>query len=280
MIDSFNLVKGNLNQSNLQKTLLRWAGSKKKLIPHLSKYFSPTYDRYLEPFVGSGQLFFNLPIENAILSDINGKLIEMYNTVRIVPDEVHTCLSTFKKGKEEYYELRAADISTSDPVYKAAVFIYLNTYCFNGLYRTNLAGKFNVPYSESSGNLIDRDALRFIAAYLNKATIVNGDFEKVVTDNCKGNDFVYLDPPYAIKNKRIFYQYSPDTFGLNDLQRLKSLIEEIDRRNAKFVLSYADCEEASFLSQGWNFEKVSTVRNISGFSKHRKMESEVIITNI
>jgi DNA adenine methylase len=264
----------------LQKTLLRWAGSKKKLVPHLAKYFTTEFNRYLEPFVGSGQLFFNLPVQTAILSDINISLVQMYNTVRQNPDEVHACLSLFRKGKEEYYALRAKDISACEEIYKASVFIYLNTYCFNGLYRTNLSGKFNVPYSESSGNIIGLKDLRIISEYLDKAEILNGDFEKIVNDNCQAGDFVYLDPPYAVKNKRIFNQYSPDTFGLNDLQRLRTLIDEIDRRGAKFVLSYAECDEANFLSEGWQHEKVTTVRNISGFSKHRKMESEVIITNI
>lgn len=264
----------------MQKALLRWAGSKKKLVPHLSEYFSTEYSRYLEPFVGSAQLFFNLPIQSAVLSDINSDLIKMYNTVKTCPKTVYECLKTFTKGKEQYYEIRAKDVSKESNAFQAATFIYLNTYCFNGLYRTNLAGKFNVPYSESSGKLIEFAELEKISISLEKALILNGDFEDIVLQNCEENDFVYLDPPYAVKNQRIFNQYSPDTFGLNDLKRLKSVIQEVNERGAKFVLSYADCDESRFLSEGWRSEKVSTIRNISGFSKHRKIESEVIITNI
>ncbi len=264
----------------MQKTLLRWAGSKKKLIPHLTKYLSSKNKRYLEPFVGSAQLFFNIDINESILSDINQDLVNMYNIVKNDPIEVYEILSSFPKSKEYYYELRENDSKSRGVVYNAAKFIYLNTYCFNGLYRTNLSGKFNVPYSASSGTLIDLESLKSISRYLNKATIINGDFETVIREHCKRSDFVYLDPPYAVKNKRIFNQYSPDTFGLNDLIRLKSLIREIDNRDAKFLLSYAMCDEASILSEGWKYEVVSTVRNISGFSKHRKTESEVIITNI
>lgn len=264
----------------MQKTLLRWAGSKKKLLPHLIKYYSNSYNRYLEPFVGSGQLFFNLPMENAILSDINTDLIKMYNTLKYNHTDVYYYLSNFPKGKEQYYKLRKEGFSGSDNVLNAAMFIYLNTHCFNGLYRTNLSGKFNVPYSESGGKLIDLSELEILVNYLHKGNFITGDFEKVINENCRENDFIYLDPPYAVKNKRIFNQYSPDTFGLNDLNRLRKIIQEIDYRGAKFVLSYASCDEATFLSEGWFCENVSTIRNISGFAKHRKLETEVLISNI
>jgi len=264
----------------LKRTLLRWAGSKKKLLPSLTKYYSGAFERYLEPFVGSGQLFFNLPVKIAILSDINHQLIKTYNTIKTHHIEVFEYLSNFQKGKEQYYKLRDNSLPGDDEALEAAKFIYLNTYCFNGLYRTNLSGKFNVPYSESSGKIIDLETLESIANHLQKASFIHGDFEEIVTHNCRKNDFIYLDPPYAIKNKRIFSQYGPDTFGLDDLNRLKKLIEYIDQREAKFVLSYALCDEALFLCDGWDRELVSTVRNISGFAKHRKLETEVLITNI
>lgn len=264
----------------MQKTLLRWAGSKKKLLPHLIKYYSKGFDRYFEPFVGSGQLFFNLPLERAILSDINVGLISMYNALKSDYIKVYDYLTQFPQTKEFYYVLRDGEQVETDKYYTAARFIFLNTFCFNGLYRTNLAGKFNVPYSASSGKLINLDELEKLAAYLHKGEFIVGDFQTVVEDQCGNNDFVYLDPPYAVRNKRIFNQYSPDTFGLNDLLRLKDLIRDIDSRGAKFVLSYASCEEAVLLSEGWHCEKVQTIRNISGFAKHRKTEQEVLITNI
>lgn len=264
----------------LPRPFLRWAGSKKKLLPELEKYFNTDYNKYIEPFVGSGQLFFRLPVESAVLSDINKDLITTYTNIRCNPSEVYQQLTKFPKGKEAYYEIRNKYNESSDSIYNSALFLYLNTYCFNGLYRTNLTGKFNVPYSESSGNLIDEESLIEIAKYLNKAKLITGDFQEVILNNCEANDFVYLDPPYAIKNRRIFHQYSPDTFGLNDIERLKEVITEIDNRQAKFVLSYAHCAESMEISKNWNHRLVSTVRNISGFAQHRKMEQEIIITNI
>lgn len=262
------------------KPFLRWAGSKKKLLPELEKFFSPAMGTYIEPFVGSGQLFFKLPIKNAVLGDTNVDLITTYKNLKDHPAEVYKQLMGFPLGKEEYYKIRQKYNDSSDSIYKSALFIYLNTFCFNGLYRTNALGKFNVPYSASSGTLIDWNTVYSISNYLKKAQLRIGDFETVVLENCKKNDFVYLDPPYAIKNRKIFNQYGPHTFGLNDIHRLKNLIKEIDNRDAKFVLSYAHCEEALDLSKNWNFKIVNTVRNISGFAQHRKIENEMIITNI
>jgi DNA adenine methylase len=264
----------------MPKPFLRWAGSKKKLLPELEKFFSPDMGTYIEPFVGSGQLFFKLPVKNAVLGDTNVDLIKTYQNIKDNPLEVYNQLISFPLGKEEYYKIRNQYNESSDSIYNSALFIYLNTFCFNGLYRTNISGKFNVPYSASSGTLIDLESVYSISEYLKRADLMIGDFETIVLESCKRNDFVYLDPPYAIKNRRIFNQYGPHTFGLNDIERLKKLIKEIDSRDAKFVLSYAHCDEALYLSKGWNFHLVNTVRNISGFAQHRKMENEMIITNI
>lgn len=264
----------------MPRPFLRWAGSKKKLLPELEKFYKPGMGTYIEPFVGSGQLFFKLSVPNAILGDTNVDLIRTYEHIKEHPEKIYKKLKKFPLGKDEYYKIRDQYNASSDDIYNSALFIYLNTFCFNGLYRTNNSGKFNVPYSASSGSLIDLDTLMAISKYLERAQFKIGDFESVVLENCKKNDFVYLDPPYAIKNRRIFNQYGPHTFGLNDIERLRKLLNEIHNRGSHFVLSYAHCEEALDLSNDWDFHVVNTVRNISGFAQHRKIENEVIITNI
>ncbi|APU97172.1 hypothetical protein BV902_13120 [Sphingobacterium sp. B29] len=264
----------------MPKPFLRWAGSKKKLLPELEKYFSNDIKTYIEPFVGSGQLFFKLPINSAVLGDTNAHLIKTYEHIRENPEEIHEILSGFPCGKDEYYEIRKEYNKGKTGIYNSALFLYLNTFCFNGLYRTNNSGQFNVPYSPSSGHIIDLETLLKISQFLKKAVFIKGDFENVVLENCNAGDFVYLDPPYAIKNRRIFNQYGPDSFGTNDIKRLKELLSEINYRSAKFVLSYALCDESLDLSDDWNSEVVNTTRNISGFAQHRKVEKEVIITNI
>ena len=133
----------------------------------------------------------------------------------------------------------------------AARFIFLNRFCFNGLYRTNEDNQFNVPYAPSrTGQLPTVTEMRLIAKVLQSCTIRHGDFETVLAQTGEG-DFVYLDPPYAVGNRRVFRQYGPSSFGLNDLQRLAEALVSMDARNVKFVLSYADCAEAKQFSQRW-----------------------------
>ncbi len=261
------------------KSFLRWAGSKKKLLPILSKQFNFEYNKYIEPFVGSAQLFFAMNPLQAVLSDTNKNLIDCYTSVRDNPKQVYSYLTAFPEGKEAYYNIRGADTSAWDMQKKAAQFIYLNTFCFNGLYRTNKQGQFNVPFSAGSSKLHTYDHFLRISESLKKALFVVGDFEEVVKKYVQSNDMVYLDPPYAVRNKDIFLQYGPDTFGLTDIERLKECLYIINATNATFLLSYADCDEATEIAQKWNSKVVSTVRNISGFAKHRKQENEILISN-
>ncbi len=263
------------------KSFLKWAGSKKKLLPELRNYWKPgQHQRYIEPFVGSAQLFFTLQPQSAILNDINSELINTYEIVRNNPIELFDIMSTYPKDKDFYYNIRSADLLTLSRLEKAARFIYLNKLCFNGLYRTNLKGKFNVPYSNSpTSGFPTKDELILCSKALEKVLLVNSDFETVLKDNCQRGDFVYLDPPYAIANSNIFYQYDPRTFGLEDVKRLKSILVELDKNNIDFLLSYAYCDEIISLFSEWNIRTVKTQRNIAGFSKNRKKAIELLISN-
>lgn len=262
------------------KPFLRWAGSKKKLLYQLEAFFQPHHRRYIEPFAGSAQLFFRSRTDEAILNDINKDLIDTYKQIKQKPITLYKELVKLPVGRENYYKIRSLDPLNLTAVEKAARFIYLNTFCFNGLYRTNNSGKFNVPYSPSSGKIIDLESLKKVSRRLKSVGLYNKDFEKLIWNVCQENDFVYLDPPYAIRNKDLKNQYGHDCFGIEDLTRLKNTLIEIDRRGASFVLSYAECEESNFLRENWNFKTVNTIRNISGFSIHRKKEKEVFISNI
>jgi DNA adenine methylase len=261
--------------------ILRWAGSKRKLLPHLRKYWQDDSRRYVEPFTGSACLFFDLTPSSAILADINHNLIETYSVLRDSPRELHEETKKIPKTKEDYYLVRNQTLESLSRLEKAARFIYLNRYCFNGLYRTNLHGKFNVPYGgERSGNVPILEVFIAASEQLKKAQLVTGDFENIVSTNLKSDDFIYLDPPYAVKNKKIFTQYDACSFGLDDLNRLSVLLDKIDSKGAKFVLSYACCEESKEYFGKWNCETVDTQRNISGFASHRKIDQEIIITNL
>ncbi len=260
---------------------LRWAGSKRKLLPKLVPYWGTGYKRYIEPFAGSGALFFALQPDDAILSDINVELIEALQSVRDAPEEVHERLSFMEHTKDEYYRIRSQDNKSMDVRDRAIRFIYLNRYCFNGLYRTNLAGRFNVPFAASgTGDIPQLSVFVDNAKWLSAATIVNGDFDTVVRSQVQAGDFVYLDPPYAVANRRIFRQYGPQTFGLEDLDKLRILLEYIDACGASFLLSYADCKESRTLGASWQHNRVYTQRNIAGFHQHRRRAAETLITNI
>lgn len=260
---------------------LRWAGSKRKLLPRLAPYWGNSYTRYIEPFMGSASLFFAANPSAAILSDINHELVNTFISVRDHPRAVYNRLVIIPKGKRSYKKLRKIDLASLDPLDRAARFIFLNRYCFNGIYRTNRKGVFNVPYSSSrTGDLPAWDIFLAAARLLKSADIVCEDFESVVNSHVREGDFVYLDPPYAVENRRIFRQYGPQTFGLDDLKRMNDALETIDKRGAKFVLSYAYSPEAIRYFQNWERRKVFTLRNVSGFAEHRRMAAELVFTNI
>jgi DNA adenine methylase len=263
------------------KPLFRWAGSKAKLLPSLEVFWSPNFSRYIEPFAGSASLYFRLAPQRAILNDINSDLIHCYKRVRTEPTIVSKRLRLLKKSKKTYLRLRAQKPRNLLDADRAARFIYLNRYCFNGLYRTNSKGEFNVPYApEGAGRLPTKKKLERISQMLKGARLLSQDFEQVIRTHVKQEDFVYLDPPYAVGNRRVFKQYGPQVFGNEDLKRLSKCLGIIQERGASFVLSYAYCREAVEAFSHWTCLRVFTQRNISGFAQNRRRAAEMIVTNI
>ena len=260
---------------------LRWAGSKRKLLSRLAPYWGNGHTRYIEPFMGSAAFFYAVNPSLAILSDINADLVSTFVSVRDDPRAVYNRLLDIPRGKRSYNRLRKQVPTCLDPLDRAARFIFLNRFCFNGIYRTNAKGAFNVPYAKSkTGDIPPWDTFLAAAQPLQSAVIVCADFEEVVSNNVREGDFVYLDPPYAVRNRRVFRQYDPQTFGLDDLKRMDQTLQLIHKRNAKFVLSYAYSPESIEYFQNWERRKVFTQRNVSGFAKHRRMAAELIVTNI
>ena len=264
----------------MAKPLLRWAGSKQQLVGELASYWSDTKRRYVEPFAGSARLFFRLEPEEALLGDINTDLIMTYCEVRDNPKAVHSSLSSLPNNRDRYYELRASDpemLTSSD---RAARFIYLNRFCFNGLYRTNQSGKFNVPYGgQKSGQLPSLSALENTSDMLKRATIVCSDFTTTLKE-AKEGDFVYLDPPFSVAGKRVFREYDSADFDDSDIARLRKCIEDLEQTGIEFVLSYDNSKEGVALAVGFNCRHVTTRRNIAGFSGSRRTATELLISNV
>jgi DNA adenine methylase len=258
--------------------LLRWAGSKRQLVPTLSQFFDPKrHKRYVEPFAGSACLFFSLKPRKAILGDINGELIRTYRDVKYRCEDVTSRLRRFRKSKKEFLRRRKPNRRSSTRAHRAARFIYLNRCCFNGIYRTNSRGEFNVPYGGEASGGIPTDLRKHCRA-MRSVVLVTGDFEKVLS-RVKPGDFVYLDPPFSVSSRRIFREYDASQFDFGSIWRLRICLEELAAMKIKFLVSYALCREARFLAKGFKTRIVRVRRNVAGFAKHRRYARELLIFN-
>jgi DNA adenine methylase len=260
--------------------LLRWAGSKRQIVPILAGYWNEGFKRYVEPFAGSACLFFHLGPRTALLGDINDELIATYRHVRLRYPEVSKLLDKMRKARREYYKIRTLKLNRLSPARRAARFIYLNRYCFNGLYRTNHHGSFNVPYGgKGSGSLPSLAVLQRASSLLKRATLINGDFEKVL-DRVQQGDFVYMDPPFSVSGRRVFKEYDASVFGWKDIIRLRRRTDRLAEMGISFVVSYMDSPEGEYLAKGFNVSVVCVRRNISRFLKSRRKCQELLISNL
>jgi DNA adenine methylase len=259
---------------------LRWAGSKRQLIPRLRRFWSDDFRRYIEPFAGSASLFFAIEPDRAILGDANGELISTMRAVKENVDDVLACLRRLPSGERAYYRVRGLEVGKLSRLEIAGRFIYLNHYCFNGIFRTNKKGRFNVPYGPpKSGARVRKTPLVRASSLLKRARLLSGDFAETLSHAGSG-DFVYLDPPYAVSTRRLFAEYLPNSFGQSDLGRLGKELRTLDNRGAAFVITYADSPEGRRLLSPWNCTRVWTRRNIAGFAGNRRGSYEILATNL
>lgn len=265
---------------HVPSTFLRWAGSKRKLLGELELYWDIRFERYIEPFAGSACLFYRLAPSISILSDKNAELIQALQTIAKHPDEVYDNFERIPRSKEDYLRLRATRPDTLNQLSQAVRFLYLNRNCFNGIYRTNRSGQFNVPYGGlQSGKIMSRKGFVSSAKLLSTAKLCACDFGTTLRNTRKG-DFVYLDPPYAVSSRRVFCEYSGKPFTVQDLTRLSSHLTKMDRRGVKFVVSYADSRESREIAKYWNSRIVYVRRNVAGFTGARKKARELLFSNI
>lgn len=262
------------------RPVLRWAGSKKQLLPVIAKFWHPSYRRYIEPFCGSASLFFKLTPDSALLSDLNQELIDALRQLQIDANLVAECMTRLRSDSDSYYQIRSMNPHHLSPNERAARFLYLNHHCFNGLYRVNKAGNFNVPYCASKRRApLTAQELRHAGALLRRATLSCADFQEVL-DQCGDGDFVYLDPPYASAASRsTFIEYGIDGFSEMDIGRLFDALEQASSRGVKFVLSYADVLDLAPYIGTFAVRRVQVRRNIAGFTGARRTVSELLVTN-
>lgn len=261
------------------RPLLRWAGSKLKLLPVLAQFWRAEHSRYIEPFAGSACLYFHLGPKSAILGDNNSELIELYEVVREQPTAVADHLGSIQRDAATYYAWRAKNPAALDRLTRAVRFLYLNRHCFNGIFRTNGAGQFNVPFGSKLGEPLSEAEIRACAQRLVGAELVAGDFEETIS-RARPGDFVYMDPPFAMATKRYRGEYGSAAFGCDDIHRLSNALFALDALGAYFVVSYGDCVESRMLANDWTHRRVRVRRNVAGFASQRKSAYELIIHNL
>ena len=284
------------NSKFIAKPFVKWAGGKyrlaDKLIPLITKKFNPLENRYIEPMAGSGGFFFKYAPKNAYISDINQNLIVTYKTIRSDVHALITKLEEYKKlhvDEEYFYEQRKLfnKITKEDgnELIIASLFIYLNKTCFNGLYRENSNGEFNVPVGKSSkGKLLpmafDKDNLVYLSKLLNPVNIACYDY-KTAKNNIKKGDFVYIDPPYIPLDHISFTQYSKGDFGIKEHKELSTFCDIISDSGAFFMLSNSDTVDTRdiYLKEGRFSQKFNVSRSIASKAKNRTIAKELIITN-
>lgn len=236
--------------------------------------------KYIEPFAGSACLFWKLKPTKAVLGDLNPELISCYKRVEAAPEAVYAVYSQCRNEAEQYYKIRTAFRDEQDADIRAGYFIYLNRYCFNGLYRTDRSGRFNVPYGgQRTGVPPTLDELRAYSKALKQVTLVCDDFERMVDEHVSAGDLVYLDPPYFSANSRVFTAYTQSPFAREDLERLDALLNRIDALGATFVATYLDGDDIRSIAQRWQSHDVSVLRRMAGFTSSRRRTSELVFTN-
>ena len=261
-------------------------GGKTRLLPQLLPLLPPGADsmRHVEPFVGGGAMFFSRRPQRALLCDKNADLCATYETVR---DNVEALIVQLQAlaadhSAERYYELRTRYNGAVDlpRVERAALFIYLNKTCFNGLHRVNRRGEFNVPAGRyQDPRILDEAALRLASNELARAEICCGGFERLL-EHATSGDFVYLDPPYEPASKTAdFTRYEQDGFTREDQVRLRYVFSELDRRRCKLMLSNSDVPFIHELYRGFHIDLVTSPRSINSDSAGRGLVTEVVVRN-
>lgn len=267
------------------KPVVKWAGGKRGLIKKYAPSFPPAFNKYFEPFFGGGAIFFHIfsngKITKAKISDINTELINMYEVVKTKVDDLIEELKSGKyvNDKDVFYDIRAEE--PDDPVLRAARLIYLNRTCFNGLYRVNKQGKFNVPFGKYPKNvkIFDEENLRNVNQCLQNVEITTEDFEESVKDAKKG-DFVYFDPPYIPMTETAnFTDYTSKGFGIKEQERLAKVFRELDERGCYVMESNSGVPKIAELYEGFEIKKVHARRFISSDPNGRGGVLESLIIN-
>jgi len=275
-------------KNELVRPFLKWAGGKGQVLPHLRNFLPVSFNGYFEPFVGAGAFFLDLQHHLGVIGDTNEELLNCYCMVRDRVEELIAVLEIHKQNNSEsyFYEIRIRDRDPNyrlvDPVQRAARIIFLNKTCFNGLFRVNASGHFNVPYGRyKSPNIVNVEVLRAVGSYLanNDIHIKHGDFQNTVSPAQK-DDFVYFDPPYdPVSSTSSFTGYDIHGFNKKEQERLKLCFDELHHRGCKIMLSNAYTAFISDLYKDYKQVKISVNRAINSKADRRGAVDEILVMN-
>ncbi|MDD9938554.1 MAG: DNA adenine methylase [Myxococcales bacterium] len=266
--------------------IVKWVGGKGRLLPQLTPLLPPGVElmRHVEPFVGGGALFFGRRPARALLCDVNPALINTYEAVRDASGEVIGHLEDLasEHSKESYYRVRerynrARKLTSAQ---RAAMFIYLNKTCFNGLHRVNRRGEFNVPAGRyKNPNIVNADGVLAASAQLQSAKLVCDGFEGLLS-RARPGDFIYFDPPYEpVSETANFTSYAQDGFAREDQMRLRDVFAALDKRGCKLMLSNSDVPFIRELYRAYKIDTIAAPRAINCDAKRRGPVPEVVVRN-
>lgn len=266
---------------SLMQPFLKWAGGKRWLFSEEFRRNLPKFDRWIEPFVGGGAGFFSVLPQRALLSDANADLIHTYRMMRDKPQDLHEALSRHHRlhSTEHYYRVR--DYEPVCDISRAARFIYLNRTCWNGLYRVNRQGQFNVPIGTKSQVIFEHENFDEFSRVLKRAQLEIRDFEDTV-DEARDGDVVFADPPYTVKhNMNGFVKYNENIFSWEDQVRLSRSLSRARDRGASIISTNADHKSVRELYKD-EFYLYPVYRSsvISGVAKGRSRISEILISSL
>ncbi len=264
--------------------IVKWVGGKRQLMFELLKNMPKKYNRYFEPFIGGGALFFELQPEQAYISDMNEELINLYLVVQNSVEELIMDLEKHEVSKEYFLEIRNIDRTEKyarlSNIERASRFIYLNRTCFNGLYRVNSQGQFNVPFGNyKNPRIIDEINLRNCSILLQNTEIKCADFSSVL-DKVQKGDFVYFDPPYVPLNETSsFTSYTKYGFDIDMQFKLREVCDELDNKGVMFMLSNSDTKFVNELYENYEIKKVFASRAVNANASGRGKITEVLVRN-